>query len=157
MKKFLLLILFCFFISCAADQAQFRETTINNYLELGSYSLGIDKRFEFIGSLDSEYKSDNLDDPKGSQIRTKLYVFADVSNGKQNINRGIIVFDYQLKNPQHFYRNETSFDNSKAKGKMDSGYINLGNVRVAYMLQKSEPNIHKSIIKLLTDKGYKID
>jgi hypothetical protein len=84
-------------------------------------------------------------------------VFADVSNGKQNINRGIIVFDYQLKNPQHFYRNETSFDNSKAKGKIESGYINLGNVRVAYMLQKTEPNIHQSIIKLLTDKGYRID
>ena len=81
MKKFLLLILFCFFISCAADQAQFRETTKNNYLELGSYSLGIDKRFEFIGSLDGEFKADNIDDASGE--------LSEISGTLSNIERSM--------------------------------------------------------------------
>jgi len=157
MKKFLFLILLSFFISCATDQTKFRETTKNNYLEMGSYSLGIDKKFEYIGSLDGEFKADNIDDATGSQIRTKRYVFADVGGGKQNIRRSIIVYEYQLKNPHHHFRNEISYENSKAKGKIESSYINLGNVRVAYMLLRSEQKIHQSIIKLLSDNGYQID
>jgi hypothetical protein len=84
-------------------------------------------------------------------------VFADISNGKQNIKRGIVVYDYQLKDPQHFFRNEISYDNSRAKGKIESGHTNLGNVKVAFLIQKSEPKIDQSVIKLLTDKGYKLD
>jgi len=108
-------------------------------------------------SLDGEFKADNIDDAKGAQIITKRYIFADVSSGKQKIRRGIIVYDNRLKNPHHHFRNEISYDNAKVKGKIDSGYINLGNEKVAYMIQKTLPQVHQSITKLLTDNGYNID
>ena len=83
--KNLLLSILILTISCSGNQAQFRDTTKMNYLEIGPYSLGIDKKFELMGTLDSDLKKENLDDAKGSQIFSKEYLLVIVYiDGKEN-------------------------------------------------------------------------
>ena len=69
MKNFLLIIMILT-ISCATNQDQPRDTTRMTYLDIGSYSLGIDKKFELIGVLDSELEKENLD-AESSRIHSK--------------------------------------------------------------------------------------
>jgi hypothetical protein len=71
--------------SDSANQAQFKDTTKMNYLEIGPYSLGIDKKFELMGTLDSDLNKENLDDAKSSQIFSKEYLLVIVYiDGKEN-------------------------------------------------------------------------
>jgi hypothetical protein len=144
-------------VSCASNQAQFRETADMTYLELGSYSLGIDKRFELMGTLDSDFQKENLDTAKGSQIKSTGYVFADIGDGKDNIKRSLIVYDNQLKDTQQLWRNEISYENAKVEGKVDSGYVYVGKVSMAYMVLEANPNLDHTITKLITSKGAGID
>jgi hypothetical protein len=37
-------------VSCSGDQFLVRDNTRLNYFDIGAYSLGIDKRFELMGS-----------------------------------------------------------------------------------------------------------
>jgi hypothetical protein len=156
MKK-LLSGLIILIVACSSNQVQFKETTNMNYLELGSYSLGIDKRFELMGTLDSDFQKDNLDDARGSQIRSTGYVFADLSDGQDSIKRGLVVYDNQIKDAQHFWSNEISYDNAQVKGKVDSGYVKVGNVKMAYMILKANPSLDQTITQIFTSKGSKID
>ena len=144
-------------VSCASNQVQFKETANMTYLELGSYRLGIDKRFELMGKLDSDFQKKNLDNAGSSQIRSTGYLFADLGDGKDSIKRSLIVYDNQLKDAQRLWRNEISYENAKVQGKVDSGYVNVGNVSMAYMILEANPNLDQTITKMITSKGARID
>jgi len=156
MKK-LLSSLIILIVSCASNQVQFKETANMTYLELGSYRLGIDKRFELMGKLDSDFQKESLDNVKTSQIKSTGYVFADLSDGEDGIKRSLIVYDNQLKDTQQLWRNEISYENAKVEGKVDSGYVNVGNVNMAYMILEANPNLDHTIPKIITSKGARID
>jgi len=156
MKK-LLSGLILLIISCASNQVQFNETANMTYLDLGSYRLGIAKRFEFMGTLDSDFQKENLDNARGSQIKSTGYVFADLGDGEDSIKRSLIVYDNQLKDTQQLWRNEISYENAKVEGKVDSGYVKVGNVSMAYMILEANPNLDHTITKIITSKGAGID
>ena len=156
MKK-LLSGLIILIVSCASNQVQFKETDSMTYLELGSYRLGIDKKFELMGKLDSDFQKENLDDVRASQIESTGYVFADLSQGRDSIKRGLVVYDNQLKDSQQLWRNEISYKNTQVKGKVDSGYVTVGNVSMAYMILKANPALDPTISQIITPKGSKID
>jgi hypothetical protein len=151
MKKILFAIIIVT-ISCSSNPEKPRDTTKMTYLDIGSFSLGIDKKFEMIGVLDSELEKENLD-TKSSRIHSTEYLFADVSDGMDNIRKGLIVYDNQLKDPHHFWIREISYQNTKVSGKVDSGFITVGRVRMAYMLLKANPAIDQNITKVLAAKG----
>ena len=155
MKHILFGILFLA-ISCSGDQTQLRDTTKFSYLAIGTYTLGIDKRFDLIGTLEKDSKKENFDNVKSSRIYTREYIFADLSNGIDNIYRGVIVYDNQLKDPQTFWSKEISYENTKVGGKIDSGYVNVGEVKMAYMILRAKPAIDQNIMKLLTNKESKV-
>ena len=144
-------------VSCASNQAQFKETDSMNYLVLGSYSLGIDKRFDLMGTLDSDFQKDNFDTARGSQIESTGYVFADLGDGEDNIKRSLIVYDNQLKDTQQFWRNEISYENANVRGKVDSGVVLVGNVNMAYMILEANPNLDPAFRKVIKSKGAGID
>ncbi len=156
MKK-LIVGLIILFISCASNQAQFRETDSMTYLKFGSYSLGIDKRFELMGTLDSDFQKENFDKTKDSQIKSTGYVFADTGAGGKNVKRGLIVYDNQLKDTQQFWRNEISYENANVTGKVDSGVVKVGNINMAYMILEANPNLDPAITRVIKSKGAVID
>jgi hypothetical protein len=156
MKK-LLSGLIILIVSCASNQVQFKETDSMTYLELGSYSLGIDKKFELMGTLDSDFQKENFDDARASQIESTGYVFADLSQGRDSIKRGLVVYDNQLKDSQQFWGNEISYKNTQVKGKVDSGYVTVGNVKMAYMILKANPALDPTISQIITSNGSKIE
>ena len=156
MKK-LIACLIILFISCASNQAQFRETDNMTYLKFGSYSLGIDKRFELMGTLDSDFHKENFDKAKGSQIKSTGYVFADTGAGDKSVKRSLIVYDNQLKDTQQFWRNEISYENANVKGKVDSGVVKVGNINMAYMILEANPNLDPAITRVIKSKGAGID
>lgn len=151
MKK-LLLVIMMLTISCSTNQEQPRDTTKMTYLDIGSFSLGIDKKFELIGVLDSELEKENLD-AQSSRIHSKEYLFADLSEGMDNIKKGLIVYDNQLKDPHQFWMTEISYQNTKVNGKVDSGFVTVGRVQMAYMLLRANPAIDQNVVKVLTAKG----
>jgi hypothetical protein len=156
MKK-LLSGLIILIVSCASNQVQFKETASMTYLELGSYRLGIDKRFERMGTLDSDFEKKNFDKAKDSRIKSTGYVFADLGDGEDNIKRSLIVYDNQLKDTQQFWRNEISYENAKVTGKVDSGVVRVGNVNMAYMILEANPNLDPAFTKVIKSKGAGID
>jgi len=143
--------------ACSANQTQYKETTDMNYLEIGGYSVGIDKKFELMGTYDSDFQKENIDDARGSKIISKGYVFADLSEAQAGVKRGLIVYDNQLKDAQHFWRNEISYRNAKVNGKVDSGFIKVGKVTMAYMVLKANPSLDETFTQVITSKGSKID
>jgi len=152
MKKFFLVLCLLVIVSgCVADKAVFRETSKFNYLTLGSYEIGIDKRFTFLGEIDSSFKMDNIDDPQGSNIKTTRYLFVDATNGKSNVDKGIVVFDLRLKNPQHYFRKEAEYKRDNMT--FSVGYTNAGNVKMAYRTIKVT-RIADDILKFGRSKGY---
>jgi|GEM_PF-909815 len=151
MKKLLLTIMMLT-ISCSTNQEQGRDTTKMTYLDIGSFSLGIDKKFEMIGVLDSELEKENLV-AKSSRIHSKEYLFADLSGGMGNIQRGLIVYDNQLKDPQQYWSTEVSFEKTTVDGKIDSGYVTVGSVSMAYMLLRAKPALDPNVMKVIAAKG----
>ena len=151
MKK-ILLIITILTMSCATNQDQPRDTTKMTFLDIGSYTLGIDKKFELIGVLDSELEKENLA-AESSRIHSKEYLFADLSRGMDNIQKGLIVYDNRLKDPQQYWSREISYDNTKVEGKIDSGYVTVGGVRMAYMLLKAKPSLDPNVMKVIAAKG----
>ena len=156
MKK-LLSGLIILIVACASNQVQFSETDDMTYLKLGSYRLGIDKRFEYMGTLDSDFQKENFDRVKDSRIKTTGFVFADTGAGDKSVKRGLIVYDNQLKDTQQFWRNEISYENANVKGKVDSGYVKVGNANMAYMILEANPNLDPTISKIIKSKGAGID
>jgi hypothetical protein len=122
------------------------------YLDIGPYSLGIDKKFELIGVLDSELEKENLDS-ESSRIHSKEYLFADLSGGMDNIQKGLIVYDNRLKDLQQYWSREISYDNTKVDGKIDSGYVTVGSVRMAYMILRAKPSLDPNVMKVIAAKG----
>ncbi len=151
MKK-LLLFTMMLTISCSTNQDQTRDTTKMTYLDFGSYSLGIDKKFELIGVLDSELEKENRD-LESSRIRSREYLFADLSGGMDNIQKGLIVYDNQLKDLQQYWSKEVSYEKTKVDGKVDSGYVAVGSVRMAYMILKAKPTLDPNVMKVIAAKG----
>ena len=151
MKK-LLLIIMMLTISCSTNQEQGRDKTKMTYLDFGSYSLGIDKKFELIGVLDSELEKENRD-LESSRIRSREYLFADLSGGMDNIQKGLIVYDNQLKDLQQNWSQEVSYEKTKVDGKVDSGYVAVGSVRMAYMILKAKPTLDPNVMKVIAAKG----
>ncbi len=151
MKKILLIIMIIA-VSCSTKQEQPRDTTRMTYLDIGTYTLGIDKKFELIGVLDSELEKENLD-AESSRIHSKEYLFADLSEGMGNIKKGLIVYDNRLKDPQHYWGREISYDKTKVDGKLDSGYVTVGSVQMAYMLLRAKPSLDPNVMKVITAKG----
>ncbi len=151
MKKLLLFIMMLT-ISCSTNQDQTRDTTKMTYLDFGSYSLGIDKKFELIGVLDSELEKENRD-LESSRIRSREYLFADLSGGMDNIQKGLIVYDNQLKDLQQYWSKEVSYEKTKVDGKVDSGYVTVGSVRMAYMILKAKPTLDPNVMKVIAAKG----
>ena len=151
MKK-LLLITMILAISCATNRDQPRDTTRMTYLDIGSYSLGIDKKFELIGVLDSELEKENLD-AQNSRIHSKEYLFADLSGGPDNIQKGLIVYDNRIKDHQQYWSTEISYENTRVDGKIDSGYVAVGSVRMAYMILRAKPSLDPNVMKVLAAKG----
>lgn len=156
MKKLMPALIFLL-IACAPNQAQFKETDSKNHLSLGSYNLGIDKRFELMGTLDSDFQKENFNNARESQIRSVGYVFADTGAGDKSVKRGLIVYDNQLKDAQQFWRNEISYENAKVAGKVDSGYVMVGKVNMAYMILEAKQNLDPAITKIIKSKGAGID
>ena len=139
-------------ISCSTNQEQPRDSTKMTYLDFGPYSLGIDKKFELIGVLDSELEKENLDS-ESSRIHSKEYLFADLSGGMDNIQKGLIVYDNQIKGHQQSWNKEISYEKTKVDGKVDSGYVTVGSVRMAYMILKAKPTLDPNVMKVIVAKG----
>ena len=139
-------------ISCSTNQEQPRDSTKMTYLDFGSYSLGIDKKFELIGVLDSELEKENLDSER-SRIHSKEYLFADLSGGMDNIQKGLIVYDNQIKDHQQYWSKEVSYEKTKVDGKVDSGYVTVGSVRMAYMILRAKPTLDPNVMKVIAAKG----
>ncbi len=151
MKKLLLFIMMLT-ISCSTNQEQPRDSTKMTYLDFGSYSLGIDKKFELIGVLDSELEKENLDSER-SRIHSKEYLFADLSGGMDNIQKGLIVYDNQIKDHRQYWSKEVSYEKTKVDGKVDSGYVTVGSVRMAYMILRAKPTLDPNVMKVIAAKG----
>lgn len=155
MKKLLFAILIIT-ISCSGDQPQLRDTTKKSYLDIGTYTLGIDKRFELMGTLERDSKKETFDNTRGAAIRTREYIFADLSDGLNNIYRGLIVYDNQLKDPQQIWSNQISYENTEISGKVDSGTVMVGKVNMAYMILRAKPTIDRNIMKIVSYKRPKL-
>ena len=151
--KNLLFSILILIISCTANQAQFRETTNMNYLEIGPYTLGIDKKFELMGTFERDLSKESFSEPRGSQIKSTEYLFADLTDGPDNISRGLIVYDNQLRDPQQYWSNEISYENTEVSGKVDSGVVDVGRIKMAYMILRAKPTIDKNIMKVIGAKG----
>ena len=140
-------------ISCSGNQTRPRDSGDMTYLDIGSYTLGIDKRFELMGTRERDSEKEIFGNTRGSQLFTREYIFADLSEGADNIYRGVIVYDNELKDPQQFWSTEMSFDNTKAGGKVDSGFVPVGGVKMAYMILSANPTIDQNIMKIVTSGG----
>lgn len=155
LKKYSILILAVFFAGCSASsKAVYKEVAGFNVLDFGSYQILIDKKFEPVGDIEGSLHTDNIDDNAGSNMKVVRYIFADASDGKQNVKRAVVVYDYRLRDPHQYFMNEPSFDHYKGK-QIEHGITELGTTRCAYLIWPAR-RISQDVLKLGAQKGYKI-
>jgi hypothetical protein len=153
LRIFLALILF---LGCTADKVTFRESTNFNYLDLGSYQIGIDKKFEFVGDVDAKGKADTVEGVTQGRYKIDTYVFADASNGKENIKRAIAVTVITITDTT-YWRGEASFANYKSNENIQvlhKGTNKLNDINVA-MVVFTTKRINPKILKMADSKGYR--
>jgi hypothetical protein len=128
MKKLIEIILtLALVFGCAADSVTYRQSTNYNYLDFGSYQLGIDKSFEFIGDIDAKGTVDTVEGVIQGRLKTDTYVFADACQGKKNIRRAVGVRVYTLRDTT-YWRGEANFDHYK------SAAFSIGNLLLDILL-----------------------
>ena len=157
MKKLIKIILtLALVFGCAADKVTYRQSTNYNYLDFGSYQLGIDKRFEFIGDIDAKGTVDTVEGVIQGRLKTDTYVFADASQGKKNIRRAIGVRVYTLRDTT-YWRGEANFDHYKSNENIQvlhKGMTKLNDTSVAYVVYITK-GINPKVLKMAAGKGYK--
>jgi hypothetical protein len=158
MKKSVTIILFFLVVlGCAASKVEYREGSAYNSLDFGSYQLGIDKRFEFIGVLDHKARTQDAElDSRTLPYKQDMYVFADAGQGKANVNCAIAVSVYTLEG-QAYFREEANFDDYKSTEKMKvlrKGMTDINDTRVACVVH-TLTGLNVRVLKMAANKGYK--
>ena len=93
MKKLVSILLGLFLcIGCmtGGSQVVYKRAPDFNVIDFGSYQLYIDKRFETVGDLTSEFEKEFIG-AGDFKIKQTRYIFADTSGGKKDIKRAIAV------------------------------------------------------------------
>ena len=157
MKKILMLFLVLIpVLGCTTNKVTYRESTNFNYLDFGSYQIGIDKRFELVGDVDAKGQGETVDGAMQARYKIVSYVFADASNGKQNIKRAIAVIVYTLTD-RTYWRNEVSFEDYKSSENnqiLYKGMTELNGIKVAAAVVTTK-RINPKILKMADSKGYR--
>ena len=149
-------LIFSFLFGCNTTTSKpvLTESANLNLLDFGLYKISIDQRFVYVSGLEDKLHTDNLNDPRGSNVKVTRYIFADASEGKDNIKKLIIVYVYQLTDPRHYFRGEVSFDSFKERH-IEKGMIELHNIRVAYLI-RTVSYLRSDVLKLLESQGYRM-
>ena len=135
-----------FLWGCATDKVTYHEGAGINYLDIGTYQVGIDKRFEFIGDFKAGNEADTVAGVLEGRFKTETYIFADTGTGTTRINSAIAVIVYTLSDMTH-WSGEASFDDfesSEYNKLLHKGVTELNNISVAvavFKAQKGDPKI----------------
>jgi hypothetical protein len=140
-------------VSCATSRkAVYRETPEFNEMDFGSYQVLIDKKFVPIGDLKGQIEANYIDPVENKNIRLSLYLFADTSTGKSDINRAIALLLYELKATHGYWYAEQNFDNYKGKY-IAKGTANLSGTRCAYLITAVKDD-WQNVLKSGESKGF---
>ena len=155
MKKLLIAtVWFLLMVGCGlstANKIQITEDSQFNYIMLGDYDLRIDKQFKFIGEIVKTVHGENIDDPKGTTFKTTRYLFVDESNGNDKVRKVVILFDYQMKDPHHYFMSEPNY--KRTNDTFNLGRTKLGTIDVAYRSIKVT-KIAQDVLDFGKSKGY---
>ena len=150
MYKIWMFFLALFFLwGCATDKAIYREGAGFNYLDFGSYQVGIEKQFELIGDLEVHNEADTVAGVLEGRFKIETYIFANTGNVKTGINRAIAVIVYTLSDFTH-WSGEANFDDFESieyHQLLHKGVTKLNNTSVAvavFKAKKGHPKISDS-------------
>jgi len=156
MKRSLLIpTILLLFIGCvtSAGQVAFKETSNFNIIDFGSSQLYIDKRFEAVGDLNSEFEAESFG-VHNLNVKQTRYVFADTTNGKKDITCAIAVHVFEITTPQGYWRDEMNFDSYKGRH-FEKGVTDLHGMRIAYLVKPLD-RIAGDVLKMGSEKGFSI-
>jgi hypothetical protein len=138
-KKWMFFFALSFLLGCATEKATYREGAGLNYLDFGTYQVGIDNRFEFIGDLEAGNDAVTVAGVLEGRFKTETYIFADAGNDKAEINRAIAVIVYTLSDMAHWSGEADfeDFESNEYNQLLHKGMTELNNISVAVAVLKA--------------------
>ena len=155
MKKLLILVVMVFNFGCAASTYNKADYIQNlNMIDFGKYKVVLDKSFVPIGNLSGDVIQEGIDGP--GSVETTRYLFADTSEGRDNIKRAICVYQYRITD-RNQYVNVASYDYYKGRH-IEKGRTKLDGVGdIAYLITPILSGISKDVLELGKSKGFQMD
>ncbi len=154
MKKLVSILLGLFLcIGCmtGGSQVVYKRAPDFNVIDFGSYQLYIDKRFETVGDLTSEFEKEFIG-AGDFKIKQTRYIFADTSGGKKDIKRAIAVHVLEILTPKGYWRDEMNFDNYTGKH-FEKGVTDLHGLQIAYLV-KPLTGIASDVLKMSSENEF---
>ena len=124
-------------------------------MNFGRYTVRIDEQFKYIGEISDKAILVDIQESKNPRFFIKAYLFIDPSDDGNDLKKMVMVIDTQLPHPEDHYHGEMDYAKSKLNNIVRAGYTDLGDVRVAYLVQRiNEYSVETSMLaKFAKEKG----
>ena len=125
-------------------------------MDFGSYKIKMGKQFKYIGEISDEAVLNDIYESTNPRFYINALLFIDQSDDVNNLKKIVMVIDTQLPHPEHHFRGEIDYSESKLNDTIRVGYTDLGDATVAYSVQSiNEYSIETAMLdKILTEKGF---
>jgi hypothetical protein len=128
-------------------------------MDFGRYTVRIDQQFKYIGDISDKAVLNDIQESKNPRFFIKAYLFIDSSHDGHDLKKMVMVIDTQLPHPEDHYHGEMDYAKSKLSNMVRAGYTDLGDVRVAYSIQRiNEYSVETAMLaKFAEEKGYQMN